>query len=121
MNSSYTFLLPRNHPKRLPFFGVFLISISWAFFFLLLQRLIGIDEFFHPDAAYYFDRDTYSSEMLLRPNDGYVVFAKYALNYGVYAAIAINILSFSLCNYIISALARFKSYKEFFLLLALLL
>jgi hypothetical protein len=110
------YLSPRKKNLHILTFGV---SVLWAVSVLVLERLIGIDASFHPDSLYYLDPQTYSEEMLFKPNDGYIVFIRILMGYSANSAIGINILAFSLTNYVIARIANFKTWKEVFLFLLL--
>jgi hypothetical protein len=119
--SDFNFVIDKSIPLKNKYFYIIIFGFStlWALSLFVLQRLLGLDETFHPDALYYLNPQTFSSEMLLKPNDGYVVFIKFFASYDALVAIAVNILAFALANCLIASLAQFRTYKEFLVLLLL--
>lgn len=90
-------------------FYVFIISIFICIFALFLERLIGIDWNFHPDAVTYVTNynDVVFSSLLALPNQLYF-YISYIAKGNIFELISLNILAFSITNIIF-----FKEYSRY--------
>tara|TARA_B100000886_G_scaffold255825_1_gene181203 strand:+ start:3308 stop:4387 length:1080 start_codon:yes stop_codon:yes gene_type:complete len=94
-------------------YKIFFISILICVLFFYFERLIGIDQFYHPDSLYYLKKhETYSHFV---NNPGRILFTGYyylarILNYDYLNLIILNFILFGLTNLLVYNLVLKKNF-----------
>ena len=85
-------------------YKIFCVSIIICIFFFYFERLIGIDQFYHPDSLYYLKKHEMYSNYVAHPEQikftGYHYLAR-ILNYNYLYLISINFIIFGLTNLLV--------------------